>query len=87
MWGTVLYRASSCICSTHKIVGISTVARGFHSVVQTRELVCTKIVLPQVVSRGNLKNSNFLNTPNFIVCLQVLMSEKWPMTFSHKCHT
>ena len=68
---------------THNIVGISTVARGFHSVAQIRELVCTKIVLPKVVSRGTLKKNCFFNTPNFNVCLLVLMFEKWPMMFSH----
>ena len=32
--------------------GISTVSRTDHSIAQTRELVCTKIVVPQVVARG-----------------------------------
>ena len=38
--------------STHRIVGISTISRTVHSVAQTRELACTKIVLPQVIDRG-----------------------------------
>ena len=40
------------IYSTRKILSISTVSRSMHSVAQTRELVCTKIVLPQVIDRG-----------------------------------
>ena len=42
----------SLCCSTHRIVGISTIARTEHSVAQTRELACTKRVLPQVLARG-----------------------------------
>eukprot|EP00731_Ephydatia_muelleri_P001852 Em0001g1852a len=38
--------------STHRIVGISTLSRQQHRVVQTREVACTKIVLPQVIARG-----------------------------------
>jgi hypothetical protein len=38
--------------STQKIVGISTIARTEHSVPQTREVACTKEVLPQVIARG-----------------------------------
>ena len=40
------------ICSTHKIIGVSTVSRKEHSTAQTRELECTKRVLPQVQRRG-----------------------------------
>ena len=36
------------IYSTHKILGISTYSRTEHSIPQTRELACTKAVLPQV---------------------------------------
>ena len=39
-------------CSTKKIVGISTISRTEHSVAQTREVACTKNVLPQVLARG-----------------------------------
>ena len=39
-------------CSTMKIVGLSTLSRTEHSIPQTRELECTKIVLPQVKDRG-----------------------------------
>ena len=35
-----------------KIVGLSTIARTEHSVAQTRELECTKVVVPQVMDRG-----------------------------------
>ena len=38
--------------STHKIVGISTISRAAHATAQTRELACTKDVLPQVIDRG-----------------------------------
>jgi hypothetical protein len=38
--------------STHKIVGISTLSRTDHTVPQTREVACTKEVLPQVLARG-----------------------------------
>ena len=41
------------VCSTHKIVGISTLSRDDHSTAQTRELACTKVVIPQVVNRGD----------------------------------
>ena len=37
---------------THKIVGISTISRAAHATAQTRELACTKVVLPQVIDRG-----------------------------------
>lgn len=38
--------------STMKIVGLSTLSRTEHSIPQTRELECTKIVVPQVKDRG-----------------------------------
>ncbi|KAL5517552.1 hypothetical protein EMCRGX_G003114 [Ephydatia muelleri] len=38
--------------STRRIVGIATLSRPEHRVAQTREVACTKIVLPQVVARG-----------------------------------
>eukprot|EP00731_Ephydatia_muelleri_P035532 Em0133g2a len=38
--------------STYRIVGISTLSRQQHRVAQTREVACTKIVLPQVIARG-----------------------------------
>jgi hypothetical protein len=42
----------SCVYRTHKIVGIATVSRTEHRVAQTRELECTRRVLPQVIQRG-----------------------------------
>ena len=39
---------------THKILGISTISRADHGIAQTRELACTKVVLPQVTARGQL---------------------------------
>lgn len=38
--------------STQKIMGISTISRTGHGVAQTRELQCTKTVLPAVIARG-----------------------------------
>eukprot|EP00731_Ephydatia_muelleri_P008112 Em0004g450a len=38
--------------STRRIVGICTLSRQEHRVAQTREVACTKIVLPQVIARG-----------------------------------
>ncbi len=38
--------------STKKILGVSTLSRGCHSVAQTRELACTKVVVPEVIGRG-----------------------------------
>ena len=40
--------------STMKIVGISTISRGEH-MAQTRELECTKVVVPQVIAQGRLQ--------------------------------
>ena len=48
---TPLQAKLSCI-STHKILGISTISRAEHSVAQTREQACTKVVIPQVQARG-----------------------------------
>ena len=49
----------------HKVVGISTVSKVEHSTAQTRELECTKIVLPQVLERGQGSNvaSHLLSWP------------------------
>ena len=41
--------------STHKIIGLSTLSRKEHSVAQTREFECTKVVVPQVQARGLLQ--------------------------------
>ena len=40
--------------SSKKIVGISTISRSEHVTAQTRELACTKEVIPQVIARGKL---------------------------------
>ena len=40
------------LISTHKIIGISTISRAEHSVAQTREVACTKVVIPQAQARG-----------------------------------
>ena len=48
----MLYFELCIIMSTKKIVGVSTVSRSDHGVAQTRELVCTKFVLPQAIARG-----------------------------------
>ena len=39
--------------STKKVIGVSTVSRKEHSTAQTRELVCTRAVLPQVLEKGD----------------------------------
>ena len=52
--------------STHKIVGISTISRAEHSVPQTREVACTKEVLPQVISRGCFTNVFFLTVTLYV---------------------
>ena len=38
--------------STHRIIAISTISRADHGIAQTRELACTKVVVPQAVARG-----------------------------------
>ena len=40
------------VCSTHKVVGVSTISRSEHTTAQTREYECTRSVLPQVMERG-----------------------------------
>lgn len=42
------------INSTHKIVGISTLSRADHGAAQSREYQCTRVLLPQVLSRGKI---------------------------------
>ena len=62
---------------THKIVGIATVSRQEHRVAQTRELECTKRVLPQVLKRGKDKDSvstfshYIVRVSNTVYCAQV----------------
>ena len=41
--------------STKKIVAVSTISRKDHGIAQTREVACTKVVLPQAIARGTLK--------------------------------
>ena len=49
----VVHTYTICVYnSTSKVVGICTVSREQHTIAQTRELECTKIVLPEVISRG-----------------------------------
>ena len=38
--------------STYTIIGVSTLSRIEHSVAQTREFECSKVVVPQVQARG-----------------------------------
>ena len=45
--------------STVKVVGVCTVSREEHTIAQTRELECTKIVLPEVISRGECTKTTF----------------------------
>ena len=51
-----MYTYYTHMYSTMKIVGISTISRGEHHVAQTRELECTKVVVPQVIARGGLQD-------------------------------
>ena len=38
--------------SNKKVIGISTLSRKEHAVAQTRELACTREVVPRVIARG-----------------------------------
>ena len=40
--------------STHKIIGCATLTRQDHTVAQTRELACTRAVIPEVINTGDL---------------------------------
>ena len=67
------------VCSTHKILGISTVARSDHAIAQTRELQCTKVVIPQVIARGIMTMKSMymykVHTHNmYNVCIRVVYS-------------
>ena len=56
--------------SIHKIVGISIISRSIHSVSQTRELVCSNIVSPQVIDLGKYFERNkytYIRTPKLRV--------------------
>ena len=55
-------------CSTRRIVGIATLSRPESRVAQTREVACTKIVLPQVIARGLCYYCNFLR-----ICIRFIM--------------
>jgi hypothetical protein len=48
---TILIVSSIPYICTMKTVGISTISRHDHHVAQTRELECTKVVVPQVIAR------------------------------------
>lgn len=52
--------------SNKKVVGISTISRKEHLAVQTREVVATKEVLPQVIGRGKLRQCTNVSCP----CIQ-----------------
>ena len=40
------------VYSTCKIVGVSTISRTHHTIAKTKELACTKEVLPNVIGKG-----------------------------------
>ncbi|XP_019856532.1 PREDICTED: uncharacterized protein LOC109585045 [Amphimedon queenslandica] len=47
------YTTVPCLSgSTHKVLDIATVSRADHSIAQTREVACTKVVLHKVISKG-----------------------------------
>ena len=48
------------VYSIKKVVGISTVSRKEHASAQTREVQCTKLVLPEVIQRGTLSPYVFI---------------------------
>ena len=47
--------------STKKIIGVCTISRGDHRVAQTREIECTKAVVPQVLAWGEFQVSYTTN--------------------------
>ena len=70
VWLEGMHISSKCPClsackpiiyfNTNRIVGIATLSRQDHRVAQIREVAFTKIVLPQVISRGLLLCPNSL---------------------------
>ena len=44
--------------STHKIIGCATLTRQDHTIAQTRELACTRAVIPEVINRGCFNTCN-----------------------------
>ena len=48
--------------STKKVVGVSTISRLEHATAQTREVQCTRQVLPDVIERGEHVNIMYLCT-------------------------
>ena len=56
--------------STRRMVGIATLSRPEHRVAQTREVACTKIVLPQVIARGLRYYFKYLHIH---ICIQFIM--------------
>ena len=55
--GTTIGQVILCfiMCnSTHKIIGCATLTRQDHTIAQTRELACTRAVIPEVINRGDL---------------------------------
>ena len=57
VWLEGLYITNVYYLANHNVyfqytVGIATLSRQDHRVAQTRELACTKMVLPQVIARG-----------------------------------
>ena len=59
--------------STKKIVGLSTVSRKEHVCAQTREVACTKIVLPEVIDKGMFKHQHYEVV--FIFCALCVRSQ------------
>ena len=59
---------SLSFCSTKRILGISTKSRVDHLIAQTRELECTKEVLPSVINDLGMitTNYNLVYNSNFV---------------------
>ena len=72
--GTCMHVCTLCLyflqSSTRRIVGITTLSRPEHRVAQTREVACTKVVLPQVLARGLCYYFKYLHIH---ICIQFIM--------------
>ena len=44
--------SSFILCSNKKVIGICTKSRKDYAIAQTRELACTRALLPQVIAKG-----------------------------------
>ena len=85
----ILYHCAYIQCgvgcfSTHRIVGISTISRTEHSVPQTREVACTKEVLPQVIAQG-YSTTRFYYATREVACTKEVLSQVISQGYSTTC--